>query len=109
MGSFHIGAKAPRTRLSQQKQVFAIAGRYGIRDELTTIASEILGRKVESLSADEGFTDREMFVLWSVMRGSGLVNKARLTSSNKGNLEDMANEVIDMLNGESDSGAWPNL
>lgn len=109
MSSFHIGSKAPRTRYGQQRQVFAIAGRYGLKDELTTIASEILGRKVESLSENEGFSDREMFVLWCVMRGSGLVNKARLTSSNDGNLEEMAHEVIDLANADRDTGDWPNL
>ena len=109
MSTFHIGSKAPRTRRQQQQQIFAIARSYELTsDDLTTIASEILGRTVDSISQESGFSDIEMFVLWCVMRGTSAVNTARLYSGNLDKLADKLRELDDDVLSHDDE-SWLNL
>lgn len=107
-GGFFIGSKAPRTRRGQQKQIFAIARSYDLtNDDLATIASAILGRTVESLSQDQGFSDEEMFVLWCVIRGNSEVNIARDTNGNLDKL--MAQMQESETKDASEKSRWLNL
>ena len=107
--SFRIGSKAPSTRRGQQRQIFAIARSYDLTsDDLATIASQILGRTVDSISHESGFTDEEMFVLWCVLRGNSEVNSARLYNGNLAKLFTTIQE-LDVDDVEDDDNSWLNL
>lgn len=100
MAGFYIGNKAPRTRRGQQRQIFALARAYRLtKDDLCVIASEMLGREVPSIASVNGFSDEEMFVLWTIMRGVSTVNIARFFS---GSLDDLFQQIDELDESEEE-------